>query len=126
MQCNKEIFSGSTFRGNQLEICEAVFKNERDVLVVMPTGGGKSRCYQVPSLCLEGLTVVISPLTSLMQDQLASLHDVDVKTSAMYTSSISDLERSNILHALSIGRLKFLFVSPESLLGKTCCWEDRK
>ena len=66
----------------------------------MPNGGGKSRCYQVPSLCLEGLTVVISPLTSLMQDQLASLHDVDVKASAMYTSSISDLERANILHAL--------------------------
>jgi ATP-dependent DNA helicase RecQ len=86
----------------------------RDGLVVLPTGGGKSLCYQAPALVRQGLTVVVSPLISLMKDQIDGLTACGVEA-AMLTSLQGDAERREVLGALDEGRLRLLFVSPERI-----------
>ena len=83
-------FKLSSFRKNQETIIQAVLDG-RDVLVVMPTGGGKSLCYQLPSLLLEGITIVVSPLISLMQDQLDALERLGVPAT-LINSTLSAAE----------------------------------
>jgi len=87
----------------------------RDALVVLPTGGGKSLCYQAPALLRDGLTVVVSPLISLMQDQIDALHEYGVPA-AMLNSAQSSAERRDVETDLERAALKLLFVSPERLM----------
>ncbi|MCX7390480.1 MAG: DNA helicase RecQ [Planctomycetota bacterium] len=88
----------------------------RDSLVVMPTGGGKSLCYQIPPLLSESTDVVISPLVALMKDQVDSLDSIGYPAAALY-SGIDDAERSRIREKLLAGHLRLLFVAPERLLN---------
>jgi ATP-dependent DNA helicase RecQ len=85
-------------------------------LVLMPTGGGKSLCYQVPALCLPGLTVVVSPLIALMDDQVQSLRQQGVAAAALH-SALPPEESAATRSALAQGRLKLLYVSPERLFA---------
>ncbi len=87
-----------------------------DALVIMPTGGGKSLCFQIPALCLEGLTLVISPLVSLMRDQTTALQANGVAAACLNSAQTQE-EADDVLRALSGGRLKLLYISPERLFS---------
>ena len=99
-------FGYTQFRGAQEELIDAVLSG-RDVLGVMPTGGGKSLCYQIPALLLPGITLVLSPLTSLMQDPVLALQRVGVPA-AYLNSSLSLEQQSLVLRNLRQGRYKIL------------------
>ena len=88
----KKYFGYTEFRPNQSEIIESVLKGQ-DTLVIMPTGGGKSICYQIPALVLEGLTVVVSPLIALMHDQVQALKANGVSAEYLNSSLTFDQER---------------------------------
>ena len=109
-------FGYTQFRGAQEELIDAVLSG-RDVLGVMPTGGGKSLCYQIPALLLPGITLVISPLISLMQDQVLALKSVGAPA-AYLNSSLSLEQQSLVLRNLRQGRYKILYAAPERLLGE--------
>ena len=109
------VFGHASFRGPQEEIVERVTASG-DALVLMPTGGGKSICYQVPSLCRPGMGVVISPLIALTEDQVAQLRQAGVRAVA-FTSNLSRDESSAAWRAIQGGELDMLYVSPERLLG---------
>ena len=109
-------FGYTEFRGAQEELIDAVL-DRRDVLGIMPTGGGKSLCYQIPALLLPGITLVISPLISLMQDQVLALKTVGIPA-AYLNSSLSMEQRSLVLRNLRQGRYKIIYVAPERLLGE--------
>ena len=109
-----EIFGFSGFRGLQQEAVETVMRGE-DVLVLMPTGGGKSLCYQVPALCREGMGLVISPLIALMDDQVAGLRQLGVRAAALHSGLEPD-EREQIQSDLHSNRIDILYISPERLL----------
>jgi ATP-dependent DNA helicase RecQ len=104
-------FGYADFRGGQGDAISAVLAG-RDVLVLMPTGGGKSLCYQVPACVLDGMTLVVSPLISLMQDQVATLLRKGVP-SAFVNSSISATETAARMDAAERGEMKMLYVAPE-------------
>lgn len=109
----KKYFGYDTFRPGQQEIIEALLGG-RDVLAILPTGGGKSVCYQVPALCMKGLTLVVSPLISLMKDQEDGL--VEMGVAARSLSSATSPERfSETLRMAREGRLDLLYVAPERL-----------
>lgn len=107
------VFGYEQFRPSQEDVINAVVEG-RDGLVVLTTGGGKSLCYQVPALCLEGTTVVVSPLISLMKDQVDALQRKGV-SAAQLNSSMSDIEIADVENQLKEGKLKLLYVSPEKL-----------
>ena len=107
------IFGFGAFRPGQEEIVEAVLAG-RDTLAIMPTGGGKSLCFQLPALCRDGVTVVISPLIALMRDQVRSLREAGVEAGAL-TSGNTDAETEEVFQALDEGRLKLLYMAPERL-----------
>ena len=86
----KEYFGYDSFRAGQEDIINAILE-KKDVLAIMPTGAGKSLCYQVPAMMLSGITVVISPLISLMQDQVKSLNDVGINA-AYVKSTLSQIK----------------------------------
>ena len=109
----REIFGFDGFRPGQEEIVRAV-ADGRDVLAIMPTGGGKSLCYQLPALMREGVTVVISPLIALMRDQVRALTEAGVAAAAL-TSGNSEEENRDTLAALSEGRLRLIYIAPERL-----------
>ncbi len=110
----KEIFGYDEFRPLQAEIIDKVLQKQ-DTLVVMPTGGGKSLCYQLPALIFEGLTVVVSPLISLMKDQVAQLQQLGV-AAVFLNSSLSHNEYQQNLARVRSGEAKLLYVAPETLL----------
>ena len=110
----KETFGYDTFRPLQQEVIENVLAR-RDSLAVMPTGGGKSLCYQIPSLLLEGLTVVISPLIALMKDQVEQLRAFGVPA-LFLNSSLSPQEYQENMDYVRRGEVKLLYVAPETLL----------
>lgn len=109
------VFGYPEFRGQQAEIIQHVLAN-RDALVLMPTGGGKSLCYQVPALCMEGVCVVISPLIALMQNQVEALQELGIEAAAL-NSSHSMAEQGQIRHKLESGNLKLLYIAPERLFA---------
>lgn len=114
-QILKQYFGYSNFKGQQKQIIDALLYGQ-DVLAVMPTGAGKSLCYQIPALCVSGLTVVISPLISLMKDQVNSLIKAGIP-SAYLSSTLSQDERKTVFVLAYQGKLKLLYVSPERLLA---------
>src|SRR5205085_1922375 len=110
----KRHFGFEEFRPLQREIIESVL-SRRDTLVVMSTGAGKSLCYQLPALAFDGLTVVVSPLISLMQDQVSKLEQFGI-AAATLNSQTDSVERQRIKRQIRDGRLKLLYLSPERLL----------
>ncbi|MBI2332398.1 MAG: DNA helicase RecQ [Chloroflexi bacterium] len=110
----KNTFGYDTFRPFQKEVIENVLAR-RDTLAVMPTGGGKSLCYQIPSLIFDGLTVVVSPLISLMKDQVEQLRAFGVP-SVFLNSSLSAQEYQENMDYVKRGEVKLLYVAPETLL----------
>jgi len=109
----KDIFGFSSFRENQEEIVRAVLQG-RDVFAVMPTGGGKSLCYQLPALFMEGTCVVISPLISLMKDQVDSAESTGIRA-AFINSSMSSGRRMDVMQQFRKGGLDLLYMAPERL-----------
>ncbi|MFN4173075.1 MAG: DEAD/DEAH box helicase, partial [Pseudorhodobacter sp.] len=107
------VFGFSGFRPGQEEIVDAVLAG-RNTLAIMPTGGGKSLCFQLPALCRDGVTVVISPLIALMRDQVRALREAGVEAGAL-TSGNTDAETEEVFAALDAGRLKLLYMAPERL-----------
>ena len=107
------VFGFPDFRPGQAEIVEAVLQG-RNTLAIMPTGGGKSLCFQLPALCRPGVTVVISPLIALMRDQVRALTALGVEAGAL-TSGNTDEETEAVFAALDEGRLKLLYMAPERL-----------
>ncbi|KIC28966.1 DNA helicase RecQ [Leisingera sp. ANG-M6] len=109
----REIFGFDAFRPGQEEIVDAVTAGE-NVLAIMPTGGGKSLCFQLPALLRDGITVVISPLIALMRDQVRALQEAGVNAGAL-TSGNTDEETEQVWEAIEAGRLKLLYMAPERL-----------
>lgn len=107
------VFGFDAFRPGQAEIVDAVCDG-RDVLAIMPTGGGKSLCFQLPALCRDGLTVVISPLIALMRDQVRALQEAGVTAGAL-TSGNTEEETEAVWQSIEEGRLKLLYIAPERL-----------
>ncbi len=103
----------NTFRPLQQPAMESALSG-RDSLIVLPTGGGKSLCYQAPAVCLEGTAIVISPLISLMKDQIDALRACGIRAACL-NSSLTPLERRTVTDDLREGRLKLLYVAPERL-----------
>lgn len=109
----KDIFGFEGFRPGQKEIVEAVTEGE-NVLAIMPTGGGKSLCFQLPALMRDGVTVVISPLIALMRDQVRALQEVGIGAGAL-TSGNTPEETDAVWDGLEAGTLKLLYMAPERL-----------
>jgi len=114
-QVLRQVFGFPGFRGQQDAAVKHVIGGG-DALVLMPTGGGKSICYQVPALCRAGTAVIVSPLIALMDDQVAALRQVGVNAGALH-SEIDQAEARSITRDLNEGQLDLLYVSPERLLG---------
>ncbi|WOB45097.1 DNA helicase RecQ [Thermoleptolyngbya oregonensis NK1-22] len=111
----KFYFGYDAFRPGQREIVEAAIA-QRDQLVIMPTGGGKSICYQLPALLMDGVTIVVSPLIALMQDQVQALQDNGIGA-AFLNSSLGPTELRSTEQAVLAGQIKLLYVAPERLMG---------
>lgn len=111
----QSVFGYNEFRHNQQSIIDHLL-NAQDAVVLMPTGGGKSLCYQVPALCVDGVTIVVSPLIALMKDQVDALILNGVKA-AFLNSTQHPSEREQILQQLRRNELKLLYVAPERLVG---------
>lgn len=109
----KKYYGYTSFRKGQENIITSII-NKEDVLAIMPTGGGKSICYQVPALCLEGITIVISPLISLMKDQVDALKTMGVKA-RLINSSLSNSEYSEVLEEIENDECKIIYIAPERL-----------
>jgi ATP-dependent DNA helicase RecQ len=114
-QVLQDVFGYGAFRGPQQEIVEHVVGGG-SALVLMPTGGGKSLCYQIPALCRSGVGVVVSPLIALMQDQVEGLRQAGVRAAAL-NSSLEASQASAVWRALEQGELDLLYISPERLLS---------
>lgn len=110
----KDVFGHDNFRVYQEEIINAIL-NKNDLLSILPTGGGKSLCYQLPTLLNSGVTVVISPLIALMQDQVKALNELELKA-AMINSIQTSEENAEVFSRLRKKELKFLYLAPERLV----------
>ena len=115
----RQYFGFSSFREGQQTLIDAVLAG-RDVLGVMPTGGGKSLCYELPALLLPGLTLVISPLISLMKDQVMALRSVGIPAGCI-NSAMAPEELRAAYQDTRYGVYKILYVAPERLLGDGFC-----
>ena len=102
-----------SFRPLQENIIKSVLEGN-DTLAILPTGGGKSLCYQIPALYRDGICIVITPLIALMKDQVINLHQRNIKASAIH-SGMNSIEINNILSNCVFGNTKLLYISPERL-----------
>ncbi|KAF8334003.1 ATP-dependent DNA helicase [Cantharellus anzutake] len=117
-QILKKTFGFSEFRLSQAQVVERLIEKDKNVLVLYPTGGGKSLCYQIPALCLDGLTLVISPLIALMKDQVDVLRSKGVQAASLDSSQT--VTQSNLVKtSIKEGTLKILYVAPERLNNET-------
>ena len=112
-QVLKQYFGYDSFRKGQSDIIEAILQGQ-DALAIMPTGAGKSVCYQVPAMLLSGITIVISPLISLMQDQVKSLNEAGINA-AYINSTLSEQQMYKALDYAAQGKYKIIYVAPERL-----------
>ncbi len=110
----RERFGFRSFREGQEALIDAILSG-RDAFGVMPTGGGKSLCYQIPALLLEGLTLVVSPLISLMKDQVAALKEAGIPA-AFLNSSLTAAQQREVLRRAELGAYRLIYVAPERLL----------
>jgi len=110
----KQTYGYDAFRGQQQAVVEHVMAGGSG-FVLMPTGGGKSLCYQIPSLCRDGVGVVISPLIALMQDQIDALHQLGIAAGAL-NSAMSAEEVNAVREQLRAGTLEMLYVAPERMV----------
>ena len=110
----KSVFGYQSFRKGQEEVINAAL-NGQDALVVMATGNGKSLCYQIPALCFAGLTLVISPLISLMKDQVDQLQANGIEADFLNSSQTLE-QQQQVQNKLISGQLKLLYVSPEKVM----------
>ena len=112
----KSVFGFDTFKGNQQKIIKALLKG-KDCFVIMPTGGGKSMCYQLPALMMPGTAIVISPLIALMKNQVDAIRNfsVEIGVAHFLNSSLSKAEINEVRQDLIAGKTKILYVAPESL-----------
>src|SRR6266851_5045112 len=109
----RSVFGFASFRDGQAEIIETILAG-RDVLAVMPTGSGKSLCYQLPALLGDGLTIVVSPLIALMRNQVAQLRSYGIAAAALNSSNDFEQNR-DISGQLGRGALRLVYISPERL-----------
>ena len=109
----RKYFGYTSFKEGQEELVDSILTG-RDVLGIMPTGAGKSICYQVPALCMEGITIVVSPLISLMMDQVKVLNQAGVHA-AYINSSLSENQIAKALQNARMGQYKIIYVAPERL-----------
>ena len=109
----KNKFNMSSFRLGQREIISSVLEG-KDVLALMPTGGGKSLCFQLPAVMSSGLTIVVSPLIALMNDQVAALNKMGVPAGCIH-SGLSLEERKNVFQQITESESYLLYVSPERI-----------
>jgi ATP-dependent DNA helicase RecQ len=112
----RDVFGFSAYRGIQAEVISHVLEGN-DALVLMPTGGGKSLCYQVPSLVFDGISIVVSPLIALMQNQVGALKEFGIAAEFL-NSSLANHEKARIYSALRAGNIRILYVTPERLLSE--------
>lgn len=113
----KHTFGYLKFRGSQKEVIQTALDGQ-DSLVLMPTGGGKSLCYQIPGMLREGMTIVVSPLIALMQDQVAALQQLGVPA-AYLNSTLTAEQSSSVLRSIHEGELQLLYIAPERLLKES-------
>src|SRR3954464_6534797 len=109
----RRVFGVDDFRPGQEEVIRSVMR-ARDTLAVMPTGSGKSLCYQLPGLELEGTTVVVSPLIALMKDQADHLGELDVPVASL-NSTLSATEEREAEEAIRAGQVRFIYATPERM-----------
>lgn len=110
-QTLKKHFKLDQFRTGQVEILESILNN-KDVLAVLPTGGGKSLCYQLPALLKNQLVIVISPLIALMKDQVRSLQNLGIASGCLHSGQ-TEAEKLEIFRAIQKGESYILYMSPE-------------
>ena len=113
-QVLEDVFGYREFRGQQASIIDAALAG-RDSLVIMPTGGGKSLCYQIPAMLGQGTGLVVSPLIALMQDQVMALHELGIEAAFLNATQSAD-ERREVMTRLRQGELQLLYVAPERLV----------
>ncbi|WP_322628340.1 DNA helicase RecQ [Halothiobacillus sp.] len=116
-QILRDVFGFPHFRGDQESVVDHVTQGG-DALVLMPTGAGKSLCYQIPALCRHGVGIVISPLIALMQDQVAALKQLGVSVAFLNSSQDAETARA-VMRQLQLGELKLLYVAPERLMTES-------
>ncbi len=112
----KKYFGYDSFRAGQMEIIDSVLRGQ-DALAIMPTGAGKSICYQIPALMLPGITIVVSPLISLMQDQVKTLNAAGI-SAAYINSALTERQIDRALQNAKNGRYKIIYVAPERLMSE--------
>jgi ATP-dependent DNA helicase RecQ len=119
LQALQKYYGYKDFRVSQKEVIDSIL-HKKDTLAIMPTGGGKSICYQIPAMLFEGLTIVISPLISLMKDQVDNIVDLGI-SAAYINSSLSNKSIYNIIEGLKVGNIKLLYLAPERLESEEFC-----
>ena len=114
--CLKEFFGFKKFKGNQEAVIKSII-NGKNTFVIMPTGGGKSLCYQLPAILLEGVAIIISPLIALMKNQVDSMRSYaeDDDIAHFFNSSLSKIQKDNVKNLVLNGKTKLLFVAPETI-----------
>jgi len=111
----RNVFQFNEFKPQQIEVITRILNNEGNTLGIMPTGGGKTLCFQIPALIQSNLTIVVSPLIALMKDQIDNLVKRDIHSAFYINSSLKNSKKEEILNLVEAGKVKLLYMAPESL-----------